>query len=255
MEKNPGFRLTAPMLLDAGKALTYGDLFMRCVYRVRPYELVPGSTNRLHDRWEKIAIESLTDKQTQWTYREVCEGIVQAFDSLPIDESLRKPRVGIVGEILVKYMPLANNHLVDLLEREGAEAVLEKYAKDNGIELTDEEKQQVDDSIAEIKESASNYGYANGDKFIAANYGVGNNLKTAKAYATEYALASKVYTQVAEETSAAVTPEEIKEQYPSVAVRHILVKAEAAFQHSVRRLRCPIYRNYQGRSRHGHFCG
>ena len=105
---------------------------------------------------------------------------------------------------------------------------LEKYAKDNGIELTDEEKQQVDDSIAEIKESASNYGYANGDKFIAANYGVGNNLKTAKAYATEYALASKVYTQVAEETSAAVTPEEIKEQYPSVAVRHILVKAEAA---------------------------
>ncbi len=124
MEKNPGFRLTAPMLLDAGKALTYGDLFMRCVYRVRPYELVPGSTNRLHDRWEKIAIESLTDKQTQWTYREVCEGIVQAFDSLPIDESLRKPRVGIVGEILVKYMPLANNHLVDLLEREGAEAVV-----------------------------------------------------------------------------------------------------------------------------------
>ena len=73
---------------------------------------------------------------------------------------------------------------------------LEKYAKDNGIELTDEEKQQVDDSIAEIKEAASNYGYANGDKFIAANYGVGNNLKTAKAYATEYALASKVYTQL-----------------------------------------------------------
>jgi predicted nucleotide-binding protein (sugar kinase/HSP70/actin superfamily) len=124
MEKNPGFRLTAPMLLDAGKALTYGDLFMRCVYRIRPYELVPGSANRLHDRWEKIAIESLTDKQTQWTYREVCEGIVQAFDELPIDESLRKPRVGIVGEILVKYMPLANNHLVDLLEREGAEAVV-----------------------------------------------------------------------------------------------------------------------------------
>ena len=105
---------------------------------------------------------------------------------------------------------------------------LEKYAAENGIELTDEEKQQVDDSIAEIEEAAANYGYASGDKFIAANYGVGNNLKTAKAYATEYALASKVYTQVAEETAAAVTPEEIKEQYPSVAVRHILVKAEAA---------------------------
>ena len=105
---------------------------------------------------------------------------------------------------------------------------LEKYAKDNGIELTDEEKQQVDDSIAEIKEAASNYGYANGDKFIAANYGVGNNVKTVKKYATEMELASKVYKQVSEETSEAVTLDEIKEQYPTVAVRHILVKAEAA---------------------------
>jgi hypothetical protein len=104
---------------------------------------------------------------------------------------------------------------------------LEKYAAENGIELTDEEKQEVENSLAEIEEAAANYGYASGDKFIAANYGVGNNLKTAKAYATEYALASKVYTQVSEETAAAITPEEIKEQYPSVAVRHILVKAEA----------------------------
>ena len=105
---------------------------------------------------------------------------------------------------------------------------LEKYAAENGIELTDGEKQQVEDSIAEIEEAAANYGYASGDKFIAANYGVGNNLKTSKAYATEYALGSKVYNQVHEEIEAAVTPEEIKEQYPSVAVRHILVKAEAA---------------------------
>jgi len=104
---------------------------------------------------------------------------------------------------------------------------LEKYAAENGIELTDEEKQEVENSLAEIEEAAANYGYASGDKFIAANYGVGNNLKTAKAYATEYALASKVYTQVSEETAAAITLEEIKEQYPSVAVRHILVKAEA----------------------------
>ena len=49
---------------------------------------------------------------------------MEAFDALPIDETLRKPRVGVVGEILVKYMPLANNHLVDLLEAEGAEAVV-----------------------------------------------------------------------------------------------------------------------------------
>lgn len=67
----------------------------------------------------------LTHKfKTQYTYKEVCRGIVNAFDSFTIDETIRKPRVGIVGEILVKYMPLANNHLVELLEREGAEVVV-----------------------------------------------------------------------------------------------------------------------------------
>ena len=113
---------------------------------------------------------------------------------------------------------------VDALKQNQA---LEKYAKENGIELTDEEIQAVDDNLAEIEEAAATYGYASGDKFIAANYGVGNNLKTARTYLLKYALASKVYTQVSEETSAAVTPEEIKEQYPTVAVRHILIQAEA----------------------------
>ena len=62
--------------------------------------------------------------KTKWRYADVCRGIVADFDALPIDETLRKPCVGIVGEILVKYMPLANNHLVELLEAEGAEAVV-----------------------------------------------------------------------------------------------------------------------------------
>lgn len=62
--------------------------------------------------------------KTKWRYADVCRSIVADFDALPIDETLRKPRVGIVGEILVKYMPLANNHLVELLEAEGAEAVV-----------------------------------------------------------------------------------------------------------------------------------
>ena len=57
----------------------------------------------------------------------MCQRIVSEFDEFPIDENLKKPRVGIVGEILVKYMPLANNHLVELLEREGAEAVVPDF--------------------------------------------------------------------------------------------------------------------------------
>ncbi len=124
MEKNEGFRVSPLLLLDALHAVVYGDLFMRCLYRVRPYELTPGSANELHRKWRDIAIDQLTNKKSKWSYKDVCRGIVEAFDSFPIDETKKKPRVGVVGEILVKYMPLANNHLVDLLESEGAEAVV-----------------------------------------------------------------------------------------------------------------------------------
>ena len=86
----------------------------------------------------------------------------------------------------------------------------------------------MEDSFADLEETAKSYGYGSADKFIAANYGIGNSVKTVKKYATEMELASKVYSQVADETSAAVTDEEIKEQYPTVAVRHILIQAEAS---------------------------
>ncbi len=124
MEKNEGFHLTVGLVRDALRAVVYGDLFLRCLYRVRPYEAVPGSADALHEKWKKICVDSLTNPQTPYKYSQVCAGIVDAFDTLPMDEGLRKPRVGVVGEILVKYMPLANNHLVELLEREGAEAIV-----------------------------------------------------------------------------------------------------------------------------------
>ena len=124
MEKNPGFRLSLPLVMAAGKAVVYGDLFMRCLYRVRPYELVPGSANELHQKLLAMCIDSLVNQRSMHSYANLCRTIVEEFDALPIHEDMRKPRVGVVGEILVKYMPLANNHLVDLLEREGAEAVV-----------------------------------------------------------------------------------------------------------------------------------
>ena len=122
MEKNPGFTLSPALLRDAAHAIVYGDLFMRCLYRVRPYEKIEGSANTLHERWRDICIDSLLHGGR--SYKSLCGDIVKAFDEFPIDETVRKPRVGVVGEILVKYMPLANNHLVDLLESEGAEAVV-----------------------------------------------------------------------------------------------------------------------------------
>ena len=124
MEKNEGFRFTPKLLLDVAKAIVYGDLFMRCLYRVRPYEDKKGSADRLHQEWKEICIDSLVNSKTKHTYKKVCQGIVTAFDNLPIWEDLKKPRVGIVGEILVKYMPLANGNLVKLLESEGAEVVV-----------------------------------------------------------------------------------------------------------------------------------
>ncbi len=124
MEKNEGFRLGLSLLADVAQAVVYGDLLMRCLYRVRPYELVPGSANALSERWRQRCVETLTGRHPLRHYARLCREIVADFDSLPLDETLVKPRVGVVGEILVKYMPLANNHLVDLLEREGAEAVV-----------------------------------------------------------------------------------------------------------------------------------
>ena len=124
MEKNEGFRLKPGLLIDAVQAIVYGDLLMRCLYRVRPYEKVPGSADALHAKWQKKCVEALTGKHSTRQYKRYCREIVEDFENFPIDETVKKPRVGVVGEILVKYMPLANNHLVELLEKEGAEAVV-----------------------------------------------------------------------------------------------------------------------------------
>ncbi len=124
MEKHSGFRWSYGLLVDAVRALVFGDLFMRCLYRVRPYELVPGSADALHAKWRDICIDALTNPKSLRNYVGLCSSIVSAFDNLPLREQVRKPRVGVVGEILVKYMPLANNHLVEILEREGAEAIV-----------------------------------------------------------------------------------------------------------------------------------
>ena len=124
MEKNEGFRIPPKMLLEALQAVVYGDLFMRCLYRVRPYELVKGSANKLHAELSQLCIDKLTGESKKYSYSNLCKKIVEDFDALPIREDIRKHRVGVVGEILVKYMPLANNHIVELLEKEGAEAVV-----------------------------------------------------------------------------------------------------------------------------------
>ncbi len=122
LEKNPGFKLGPRLLHSVLQALVYGDLFMRVVYRTRPYEKVKGSANALHQKWvEKLKKDLL--KADRKTYAENIRGIIRDFEELELLD-IKKPRVGVVGEILVKFHPTANNDLVNLLEREGAEAVV-----------------------------------------------------------------------------------------------------------------------------------
>ena len=124
IESNSGFKYDLPMLKKAMQAVVYGDVFMNVVYRTRPYEKVPGSVNALHEKWKKICIEQLTKKKVSMKeYKNNIRQIVKEFDEIELLD-INKPRVGIVGEILVKFLPAANNYLVDLLESEGAEAVV-----------------------------------------------------------------------------------------------------------------------------------
>ncbi|GLC82623.1 acyl-CoA dehydratase activase-related protein [Lacrimispora brassicae] len=124
METNSGFTITLPLLTKAMEAVVYGDVFMRVLYATRPYEKVPGSANSLHEKWKERCIESLSRKSPDMiTFSRNLKGIIRDFDNLPRN-SVQKPKVGIVGEILVKFSPLANNHIVELLESEGAEAVM-----------------------------------------------------------------------------------------------------------------------------------
>ena len=124
METNPGFKITVPLLTKAMQAVVYGDLFMRVLYATRPYEAKAGSANALHEKWKAICIKSLQKRSLSMAeFNRNIRGIVHDFDELP-RRNVQKPRVGIVGEILVKFSPLANNHVVELLEAEGAEAVM-----------------------------------------------------------------------------------------------------------------------------------
>ncbi|SET05351.1 2-hydroxyacyl-CoA dehydratase [[Clostridium] polysaccharolyticum] len=122
IEKNPGWKYSHKMVVRAIQAIVYGDLFMRVLYHTRPYEIEAGSANALHEKWRKKVINDICSGKTKEFAKNI-QGIIHDFDHLPIHENMVKPKVGVVGEILVKFLPMANNYIVDLLEAEGAEAV------------------------------------------------------------------------------------------------------------------------------------
>lgn len=135
IEDNPGFKATPALIHRVVKALIIGDLLMKCLYRVRPYEVTPGSANQLYKTWNAIVRETLENHGRSKTarkfigkgylpYSTLVKEIVKSFDALPLKDEPRKVRVGVVGEILVKYQPDANNHVVDVIESQNCEAVV-----------------------------------------------------------------------------------------------------------------------------------
>ncbi|MDO4403557.1 MAG: acyl-CoA dehydratase activase-related protein [Atopobiaceae bacterium] len=121
-ETNPGFSMTSPdLLIHAGYAILYGDLLMQLLYRTRPYEATPGEADRLYGAFMRRARTDIGTMGRRKFYR-LCQDTVDAFEALPLVNDRSKPRVGVVGEILVKFHPTANNQLVKVIEEEGCEA-------------------------------------------------------------------------------------------------------------------------------------
>ena len=130
IESNPGFELTPTMGMSMLRGVVIGDTLNTCLLRVRPYEAVPGSAQELLERWNTIVGEFFEHRGRCPTwggrlgYRRLLREMVKEFDALPLADVPRRPRVGVVGEILVKFQPDANNHVVDVIEAEGCEAVV-----------------------------------------------------------------------------------------------------------------------------------
>ncbi len=137
LERHPGFKIDYPLIKRCIMALNYGDLLMKVLYRTRPYEIEAGAANALYQKWSNHCKETITSLDFR-RFRADVKNMIHEFDTLPLYDT-EKPRVGLVGEILVKFLPDANNHVVDLVEKEGGEAVMPgltdflNYCAYNGI--------------------------------------------------------------------------------------------------------------------------
>ena len=124
LEKHPGFRLTLPLVMKMMYGVLYGDLLMTLVNQCKPYETERGAAQALADSWTERLAEEMTSgragyRQVKANYRR----ILDQFAAIPVERT-EKVKVGIVGEIFVKYSPLGNNNLEQFLVDEGAEAVI-----------------------------------------------------------------------------------------------------------------------------------
>ncbi len=126
MEKMPGFKLTLPLLERLLKCVVYADLLQKMLTKNRAYEVNKGETQKLFDYWMEKCKKLIT-KSSNKEFKQSIYDIVEDFEKIKLDTSIEKPKVGIVGEVLIKYHPFGNNFVADLLEKEGAEVILPDF--------------------------------------------------------------------------------------------------------------------------------
>ncbi|MEI6101788.1 MAG: 2-hydroxyglutaryl-CoA dehydratase, partial [Eubacteriales bacterium] len=122
MEPNPGFKFTVKFAIRILMAVLFGDLLMNVLLRTRPYEIEKGAANALYMEWVKKC-SPIIRRGKKSEFKAAIRQIVAEFEALPINDVL-KPKVGIVGEILVKFHPVANNFAAETIEAEGGECII-----------------------------------------------------------------------------------------------------------------------------------
>ena len=126
MEKNPGFKITIGLAEKLLKSVIYGDLLQKLLMKNRAYEINKGETEKLYTEWlEKC--KRLVEKSNSKQFKQSIYDMVNDFEKIELDTSIKKPKVGVVGEVLIKYHPFGNNFVANVLEQEGAEVVLPDF--------------------------------------------------------------------------------------------------------------------------------
>ena len=126
MEKNPGFKITIPLMERLLKSVIYGDLLQKLLLKNRAYEINRGESQNVYYKWMENC-KKLVEHSTSKEFKQSIYDIVNDFEKIELDMSMQKPKVGIVGEILIKYHPFGNNFVINVLEDEGAEVVMPDF--------------------------------------------------------------------------------------------------------------------------------
>ena len=137
LEKEQAFKITPRLAVKALQGVMYGDLLMKLLYATRPYEVTTGKSEELYNKWQDICTKAVV-KGSIHEFNNNIRQIISEFNNIKI-KLKNKPKVGIVGEILIKYHYFGNDYLVEKLEKEGAEVCVPelmgfvKYCAYNGM--------------------------------------------------------------------------------------------------------------------------